>query len=42
MAAVEFADSSPHPEPASLFNFNYATPVAGDSRRLPADPLFTL
>ncbi|WP_084489315.1 pyruvate dehydrogenase (acetyl-transferring) E1 component subunit alpha [Nocardia niwae] len=39
--AVEFADASPHPEPSSLFDFNYATPVAGDSRRLPADPLFT-
>ncbi|NKX86880.1 pyruvate dehydrogenase (acetyl-transferring) E1 component subunit alpha [Nocardia coubleae] len=40
-AAVEFAESSPHPEPTSLFDYNYATPVAGDSRRLPADPLFT-
>ncbi|BDT91312.1 pyruvate dehydrogenase E1 component subunit alpha [Nocardia sputorum] len=40
-AAVEFADASPHPEPSSLFDFTYATPVAGDSRRLPADPLFT-
>lgn len=40
-AAVEFADASPHPEPSSLFDYNYATPVAGDSRRLPADPLFT-
>ncbi|WP_328393865.1 pyruvate dehydrogenase (acetyl-transferring) E1 component subunit alpha [Nocardia sp. NBC_00416] len=39
-AAVEFADSSPHPEPSSLFDYTYATPVAGDSRRLPADPLF--
>ncbi|MGQ4615750.1 pyruvate dehydrogenase (acetyl-transferring) E1 component subunit alpha [Nocardia sp. R7R-8] len=39
-AAVEFADASPHPEPSSLFDYNYATPVAGDSRRLPADPLF--
>ncbi|MEU6827451.1 pyruvate dehydrogenase (acetyl-transferring) E1 component subunit alpha [Nocardia beijingensis] len=41
-AAVEFADASPHPEPSSLFDYNYATPVAGDSRRLPADPLFTI
>lgn len=41
VAAVEFADASPHPDPASLFDYNYATPVAGDSRRLPADPLFT-
>ncbi|WP_225731528.1 MULTISPECIES: pyruvate dehydrogenase (acetyl-transferring) E1 component subunit alpha [unclassified Nocardia] len=39
-AAVEFADSSPHPEPSSLFDYNYATPVPGDSHRLPADPLF--
>lgn len=41
IAAVEFADASPHPEPSSLFDYNYATPVAADSRRLPADPLFT-
>ncbi|MFC9999910.1 pyruvate dehydrogenase (acetyl-transferring) E1 component subunit alpha [Nocardia sp. NPDC127526] len=40
-AAVEFADASPHPDPSSLFDYNYATPVPGDSRRLPADPLFT-
>ncbi|AYF77832.1 pyruvate dehydrogenase (acetyl-transferring) E1 component subunit alpha [Nocardia yunnanensis] len=41
LEAVEFADSSPHPDPATLFDYNYATPVAGDSRRLPGDPLFT-
>ncbi|WP_405498418.1 pyruvate dehydrogenase (acetyl-transferring) E1 component subunit alpha [Nocardia sp. NBC_00511] len=41
-AAVDFADSSPHPDPATLFDYNYATPVHGDSRRLPADPLFTV
>ncbi|WP_019928610.1 pyruvate dehydrogenase (acetyl-transferring) E1 component subunit alpha [Nocardia sp. BMG111209] len=40
VAAVDFADASPHPEPSSLFDYTYATPVAGDSRRLPADPLF--
>ncbi|WP_067535500.1 pyruvate dehydrogenase (acetyl-transferring) E1 component subunit alpha [Nocardia crassostreae] len=40
-AAVDFADASPHPDPSSLFDYNYATPVPGDSRRLPADPLFT-
>lgn len=40
-AAVEFAAASPHPDPSSLFDYNYATPVPGDSRRLPADPLFT-
>ncbi len=39
-AAVAFADASPHPEPTSLFDYTYATPVAGQSRRLPADPLF--
>lgn len=39
-AAVAFADASPHPEPTSLFDYTYATPVAGESRRLPADPLF--
>ncbi|WP_084461034.1 pyruvate dehydrogenase (acetyl-transferring) E1 component subunit alpha [Nocardia kruczakiae] len=39
--AVEFADTSPHPQPSSLFDYTYATPVPGDSRRLPADPLFT-
>ncbi|AHH19896.1 pyruvate dehydrogenase E1 component subunit alpha [Nocardia nova SH22a] len=42
IAAVEFADASPHPEPSSLFDYNYATPVPGDSHRLPADPLFTV
>ena len=40
-AAVEFADSSPHPDPSSLFDYTYATPVPGEQRRLPADPLFT-
>ncbi|MGW0359290.1 pyruvate dehydrogenase (acetyl-transferring) E1 component subunit alpha [Nocardia nova] len=40
-AAVEFADTSPHPQPSSLFDYTYATPMPGDSRRLPADPLFT-
>ncbi|MGW1738352.1 pyruvate dehydrogenase (acetyl-transferring) E1 component subunit alpha [Nocardia sp. NPDC001965] len=40
-AAVDFAVASPHPDPSSLFDYNYATPVPGDSRRLPADPLFT-
>ncbi|RJO73646.1 pyruvate dehydrogenase (acetyl-transferring) E1 component subunit alpha [Nocardia panacis] len=39
-AAVAFADASPHPEPSSLFDYTYATPVAGVSPRLPADPLF--
>ena len=38
-AAVEFADASPHPDPSSLFDYTYATPVPA-TRRLPADPLF--
>ncbi|QIS18845.1 pyruvate dehydrogenase (acetyl-transferring) E1 component subunit alpha [Nocardia terpenica] len=40
-AAAEFADASPHPDPSSLFDYTYATPVPGEDRRLPADPLFT-
>ncbi|NKY59034.1 pyruvate dehydrogenase (acetyl-transferring) E1 component subunit alpha [Nocardia flavorosea] len=40
-AAVEFAEAGPHPDPSTLFDYNYATPVPGDPRRLPADPLFT-
>ncbi len=39
-AAVAFADASPHPDPSTLFDYTYATPVPGESRRLPADPLF--
>lgn len=39
-AAVAFADGSPHPDVSTLFDHTYATPVAGESRRLPADPLF--
>jgi pyruvate dehydrogenase E1 component alpha subunit len=39
-AAVAFADASPHPDVSTLFDYTYATPAAGDSRRLPADPLF--
>jgi pyruvate dehydrogenase E1 component alpha subunit len=38
--AVEFAEASPHPDPSSLFDYTYATPVPNDSRRRPADPLF--
>ncbi|WP_216897077.1 pyruvate dehydrogenase (acetyl-transferring) E1 component subunit alpha [Nocardia alni] len=41
-AAVEFADSSPHPDPSSLFDYTYATPVPGEQRRLPADPVFAV
>ncbi|MDQ0925649.1 pyruvate dehydrogenase E1 component alpha subunit [Pseudarthrobacter sp. W1I19] len=39
-AAVEFAEASPHPDVATLFDYTYATPVANDSRRLPGDALF--
>jgi len=39
-AAVAFADASPHPDPATLFDYTYASPVAGERHRLPADPLF--
>lgn len=39
-AAVAFADDSPHPDVSTLFDYTYATPVANDSRRLPADPVF--
>jgi pyruvate dehydrogenase E1 component alpha subunit len=39
-AAVAFADDSPHPDVSTLFDYTYATPVANDSRRLPADALY--
>jgi pyruvate dehydrogenase E1 component alpha subunit len=39
-AAVDFADASPHPDVATLFDYTYATPVANDSRRLPGEALF--
>lgn len=39
-AAVAFADDSAHPDVSTLFDYTYATPVANDSRRLPADPVF--
>ncbi|MGN8049623.1 pyruvate dehydrogenase (acetyl-transferring) E1 component subunit alpha [Curtobacterium sp. 22159] len=39
-AAADFADTSPHPEVSTLFDFTYATPVPNDSRRLPGDALF--
>jgi len=38
--AAAFADQSPHPDVSTLFDYTYATPVAGESRRLPADPVF--
>jgi pyruvate dehydrogenase E1 component alpha subunit len=39
-AAAAFADDSPHPDVSTLFDYTYATPVPGESRRLPADSLF--
>ncbi|MFB4195533.1 pyruvate dehydrogenase (acetyl-transferring) E1 component subunit alpha [Streptomyces carpaticus] len=39
-AAAEFADTSPHPEVSTLFDYTYATPVANDARQLPGDALF--
>lgn len=39
-AAAAFADQSPHPDVSTLFDYTYATPVAGEQRRLPADAVF--
>jgi pyruvate dehydrogenase E1 component alpha subunit len=38
--AAAFADESPYPDVSTLFDYTYATPVPGASRRLPADPVF--
>lgn len=38
-AAVDFADSSPDPEPSQLFDYVYATPVANAPQQLPGDPV---
>ena len=35
LAAVEFADESPEPNPDKLFEFSYATPVANQPAALP-------
>ena len=40
--AADFADASPHPDVATLFDYTYATPVANTHPRLPADPVFPL
>ena len=37
--AVAFADESPDPDPARLFDFVYATPVANAAHALPGEPL---
>lgn len=39
-AAAAFADDSPTPDVSTLFDYTYATPVPGELRRLPADPVF--
>lgn len=39
-AAAAFADDSPSPEVSTLFDYTYATPVPGELRRLPAEPVF--
>ncbi|MBO2448874.1 pyruvate dehydrogenase (acetyl-transferring) E1 component subunit alpha [Actinomadura barringtoniae] len=39
-AAAAFADESPHPDVSTLFDYTYATPVATEQRRLPADAVF--
>lgn len=39
-AAVQFAEQSPHPDVATLFDYNYATPVPNDSQRLPGAALY--
>jgi pyruvate dehydrogenase E1 component alpha subunit len=38
--AAEFAEHSPHPDVATLFDHTYATPVPNSEPRLPADALF--
>jgi len=37
--AIDFADESPHPDPADLFAYAYATPVANEPRGYPGDPV---
>ena len=41
-AAHAFAQASALPDVSTLFDYNYATPVANDSRRLPGEPLFAV
>jgi len=38
--AHHFAEESAHPDVSTLFDYNYATPVPNDSRRLPGQALF--
>jgi pyruvate dehydrogenase E1 component subunit alpha len=37
LGAIEFADASPEPNPAKLFEFSYATPVANQPSALPGE-----
>jgi pyruvate dehydrogenase E1 component alpha subunit len=41
-AANAFAQASAQPDVSTLFDYNYATPVPNDSRRLPGEPLFAV
>ena len=45
MANIEeisaYAEASALPNESTLFDYNYATPVPNDSRRLPGEPLFS-
>ncbi|MFI6831660.1 pyruvate dehydrogenase (acetyl-transferring) E1 component subunit alpha [Kribbella sp. NPDC050241] len=41
-AAVAFADASAPPDVKTLFDYNYATPVPNDLKRLPGQPLFAV
>jgi pyruvate dehydrogenase E1 component alpha subunit len=41
-SAVEFADTSPDPDPGQLFAYAYATPVANAPHQLPGDPVISL
>ncbi len=40
--AIDFADTSPAPEGADLFETTYATPVPNETRAFPGDPIVTL
>jgi pyruvate dehydrogenase E1 component alpha subunit len=37
--AIEFADASPDPQPADLFDYSYATPVPNELRTFPGQPV---
>jgi pyruvate dehydrogenase E1 component alpha subunit len=41
-SAVEFADTSPAPDPGQLFDYVYATAVANAPQQLPGDPVISV